>query len=497
MQQPFIFLDQGDGWESLWNHLDDVTSLADFTIRWGIDQLGDQPDPSVMTITLRDRTGRLAGNVRKLAGARIIAQISRQPTYRDMEFLRKPYASVDAKMSEFHQLFKPTSPESATSTAITIFDGIFTSGGTIERVGDEWNLKLTASSRMVLWKRLQKQGPTSSAANLEGFHWVGTPSQRLGEITKRAADAGAPALDVSGFTLPGMVAPISTDDFPSILDLLHRLFATDEQMPMWNETPSGAASVIKGFPTARPVSVNMASDGSITVTDRGVDREALPASKVVIDDSKLTIPDPVTQIVVNTKRVKRDNDGKLSVDEAEIDFTSSALPQNLKAVQKSLTIDSDVVSVDESGGILAGRAWSPSDNERAVRSREIDQINGLIQPESLTFDSRWLDPAVFPELFISAPSGAQIILGGIFQNLATSENVPLAVGAFTTIGGTISFHWEGKTPVIEHQVTPVSLPRYPREAVFGELSNLSIAWADIADLPLTIFGIINQFTQGA
>ena len=50
-----------------------------FSIQWGTDDLAEQPEPSVMSFTLRDRTGWLTGRALTLAGARVLVQISEQP----------------------------------------------------------------------------------------------------------------------------------------------------------------------------------------------------------------------------------------------------------------------------------------------------------------------------------------------------------------------------------------------------------------------------------
>lgn len=75
-----MFLDWGDGWKSVNDHAEDVAALAGFSIQWGTDDLAEQPEPSVMSFTLRDRTGWLTGRALTLAGARVLVQISEQPT---------------------------------------------------------------------------------------------------------------------------------------------------------------------------------------------------------------------------------------------------------------------------------------------------------------------------------------------------------------------------------------------------------------------------------
>lgn len=80
-QQCFMFLDWGDGWVAVNDHDNDVAALDGFSIQWGTDGIDQQPEPSVMTFRLRDSTGWLTGRALALAGARVLVQISAQPTW--------------------------------------------------------------------------------------------------------------------------------------------------------------------------------------------------------------------------------------------------------------------------------------------------------------------------------------------------------------------------------------------------------------------------------
>lgn len=489
MQQPFMFIDYGDGWKNVNSHLDSVAAVSSFTINWGVDKLGDQPDPAVMSFTLRDSTGALAGNSITLAGARIIVQISREPLYSDMPAVT--YASLTCLMKDYHSTYRPRVPSKTDSRGITIFDGIIATGGSVEKTATAWLVRLSASSRMILYKRSQSLGNTSAAAKYNGLHWVGTPAQRLAEIKKRIIQANAPELDTSGFTLPSAVASYEASTFPTLLDLLHRLYASHEHLPMWCEYPHRDSSIIKAFPTMRPVAISMQSDGSLSLLDRGEKVTAIDAADVIIDDQKLTLPDPTTQIVVKTKRAAFE-DNKLNFDDVDVTFSSATIPKNLTVVQSSLTIDSDVVSVDNANGQLDGRAWAPSENERSVRSRDIEQINTRLQPEKLIFDSRKIDAAERPDLFMSAPSHAYLIANSIYQTLASHDGYPLAIAPFMIIGGTISFRFVRGDPVIFHEATPISLPRYPLEPSYADMGTLAISYKELT-VPCSIFSIINQY----
>ena len=79
-QQPFMYLDTGDGWKPVNDHRQDIAALDDFTITWGADEPVSQPDPAVLTFDLIDRAGDLAGKAVTLSGSRALVQLSAEPT---------------------------------------------------------------------------------------------------------------------------------------------------------------------------------------------------------------------------------------------------------------------------------------------------------------------------------------------------------------------------------------------------------------------------------
>ena len=81
MQQCFMFIDTGNGsgWTPVNDSTKDIAALDSFVIDWGSDGIDEQPEPAVMSFTLRDRTGRLAGQALTLAGMKVIVQFSDQP----------------------------------------------------------------------------------------------------------------------------------------------------------------------------------------------------------------------------------------------------------------------------------------------------------------------------------------------------------------------------------------------------------------------------------
>ena len=85
MQQCFMFIDTGSGWTPVNDSAKDIAALDSFTIGWGSDGIDEQPEPAVMTFTMRDKTGRLAGQALTLAGMKVIVQFSDQPRWQDLQ----------------------------------------------------------------------------------------------------------------------------------------------------------------------------------------------------------------------------------------------------------------------------------------------------------------------------------------------------------------------------------------------------------------------------
>ena len=162
-QQCFMFLDWGDGWVAVNDHDNDVAALDGFSIQWGTDGIDQQPDPSVMTFRLRDSTGWLTGRALTLAGARVLVQISAQPTWGMLRDDMGAWSAQRMRLDAMHQAYTPGNPSGKSSTATTLFDGLVQNGGETRPHGDGWLLELSASSRMILWKRMQKQSRPTHA----------------------------------------------------------------------------------------------------------------------------------------------------------------------------------------------------------------------------------------------------------------------------------------------------------------------------------------------
>lgn len=496
MQQPFMFIDFGSGWKPVNSHTGSVAALASFTIRWGASEIGKQPDPSVLSFSLRDRAGVIAGRAATLAGSRVLVQISGQPTWDDMWGVAT-WRTMKVPLGDLHQTYSPPLPDDPASSATTIFDGIISTGGDA-KPGDNssWAISLSATSRMVLWKRMQAQGPTALLPKYAGLHWVGTPSERLAELNRRARTSGAPEVDTAGLTLPPNVAPYASDSYPSQLDLLRRLFATSPSMPLWCEYPDRASSHIGYMPLASQVVIGAATDGGLYTLDKLGIKRAMLTGGMIRGDGALTIPAPTTQVSINGRSVST-SEGKLSFSDADTDLGDlGRLPTQLKVTQSSLTLESDVISDDQSGGLWTdGHPWSPSQQDREHAADWLFAINMRLVPKSVSVDSRHIDPAKRPELYISAPSGAFVIARTAFSRLTCDDGRPAASGAWTTIGGTIRFSWHGDEPVLEHDLTLAPLPPdTTRHTVWADMGAWPVAW-DTASMTLAELSTITTFDQ--
>lgn len=500
MQIAYMFIDWGAGWTPLNDHTRDVAALDSLSIRWGTDDITEQTEPSVMNFTLHDRTGWLTGRALTLAGAQIVLQVSGQPTWGMLRTDQGTWAQQTGTLGRLHQTYTPPVPDSPQSTAVTLFHGIVSTGGeaTPHRAGG-WKLALSASSRMILWKRMQSDGPTSSDARYTGLHWVGTGGERLAELNKRAQTASAPTADPAGLTPVAAPAPYA-DDNPSQLDLLHRLFAHLSDWPIWYEYPDRDTSRISCMTFGSPVIVGITDTGRLTVaSDTGETFDGLDAADIITDDGNtLSIPEPYTQITLHGKRAKANN-GALQFDPADTTLSDrNLLPANLTATQKSITIDTDAVTSDESGGVWSrggGAIWQPDDTDRTQIATLLETIDRRLRPETVIFDGRKLDPAVHPRLYITASSGPLVIQGMLSSNLAGDDGKPATGGPWASIGGTLTYQWSNNQPLLHNEVTLWPLPTVAATATtWASMGAWPATWRQCA-LTLAELSLITRYQQ--
>lgn len=495
MQQCFMFIDTGNGWTPVNDSAKDIAALDSFVIDWGSDGIDEQPEPAVMSFTLRDRTGRLAGQALTLTGMKVIVQFSNQPRWMDLTPAMGGWRDLRIPIDSLHKTYSPDSPDSPSET---MFAGSVSTGGSIEPASDGgWLLKLSATSRMAVWKRLQSQGPTDTAAKWNGAHWIGTPSARLAEMNRRASAQGAPEAKLDGLALPSSVAPYTSSDHPSQLDLLHRL-TVGPRLPQWHEVYDGATSTLRPLFLADPIAVHLSTDGRLTVLTDGETRYALSAADIEAS-TDLSITEPLTQVVINAKRVKSDN-GKLSFDDVEITMgDQDRLPSQLTAMQKSLTVDSDMLAVDDSGGVWnSGGTSNVSDTDRVNIAQWLESHDLRMVPETVTFNSTRIDPARRPWLYKASPSGPFIIVKAKASALTGSDGRPSFTGPITTIGGTLSYRWCNGKPTLTQEATLAALrPLLTERIIWADLPTLSWQQLDLHICDLSMIQVIDTSSPTA
>lgn len=455
MRQIFMYLKQSQqtSWQPLNDSTKDVAALTNFTIDWGTDSAFEQPDPAVLSGTLRDKSGNLAGRAATLAGARIIVQLSRQIDYSMLVSLGSmTYSQADVPLDRLHYRIQPTVPGTPSNGDVTIFDGIISSGTSITRKNNAWRLKIKAVSRMVLWRRLADNGPSS----IQGYHWTGTPAERLKELNARAAKAGAPQVDASSVDLPPSVAPYETNSHPSQLELLQRLYGHSLSLPIWGEYPNGASTVIKPYRIADTAVIWMDSNGNRGTIVGNDKRQALPASKIP-DISTLEMPAPRAGLTISAHTAHLDNN-KLQVEDSTISIADTSKTGDPTAAGNWITIDSDTCTANSAAGKVPGAAYMVSESERASVRYTLKEFNRRTSYQ-LTIDSNHIDPEQYPELYETRPSGPEIIQGSIYGRLIDDELTPITLNAFTTIGGTLSYELRDNTPMLTHELHTTALPR--------------------------------------
>lgn len=345
MQRAYMFIDlhDGQGLRGVTDHTRDIAALDSFSIDWGTDSIDRQPDPAVMTFRLLDRTGRLAGRAARLAGATVVVQITPEPSY-DLLDVGEYDAQGERRLSDLAACYEPATPDDPSSVNHTIFIGIVTTGGEIDHVRDTtWRLTLSATSQMVLWKRAQDMGPTSTRPELAGYHWAVSAGQRDIELNGRASARGMPGADFSGLVQPDGVRAYSMDEYPSMLDLLHREFATDPRIPLWYDGYDRNWTWIRAALPAEVASLIL--DGAMRRHCRAGEKEHVALDGHAIRaDRRFTLPEPYTQLVIATHGASISNDGVVQYDDTQVVMGARGLPAGLMATQKSLTLDSDVLT---------------------------------------------------------------------------------------------------------------------------------------------------------
>lgn len=452
MQLPYMYLKLSDGWHDITASNQTICSLAKWSIEWGTDSLAQQPEPSVLSFTIRDRTGTLAGKAVELVQAQVILYLSSPPTWSDIASFGS-WEEQTATLETLHKAYRPIDTSQIDPLQPCLFAGVISNGGKVTQYGDEWGISLSATSQLVLWKRLQSAGPTSNAAKHAGRHWVGTPSSRLAEMNARAAAIGAPVTQ-GQVDLPPAVSSYTTDEYPSQYELLSRL--TAHNLVTWYEHPRFGKRILEPFNPLQQANITAHADGSIEVQRDNLACYTLDASEI-ISGNTLEINTPVTQFAITAKTAKADN-SVLTYDAAQVTLTATdTLPANLLTQQSSITLDSDAVAVDNSGGLLAANVWQPSTFMRQTSATLLSAITLRYRPSEIVIDANYIEPANYAELYRCNPS-AIAVTSNRFSHLYGSDGLPAFSRVWAVIGGVLSFRWHGDTPYLRHNLHVISVP---------------------------------------
>lgn len=503
MRQPLLFMDLGDGWKNLTGHEGSVCSLADFSIEWGTDTDGEQPDVDVLGYTLMDRTGGLAGNATVLAGALVWIQLSRMPVWSDVNtpgtWEEQP---DDLTWDLLHLTVTPDLTAGPDPSALTMFKGRIATGGTVTQLDDGgYRISLTANSLLTLAKRTTTQGPTSTDTKFAGYHWTGTTSSRIDVIQQRLEALGCPVFDQSSAAwlkshAPSGLAAYDSDSYPELLTIIHNLASSSPLMPMVYEAHEHGGDTLRVVPMGEQANITMHGDGSLTVYGGGMTKPVIQGEDIQIDAAELSIPDPVSGITLNGYKVGWDaNDNRYTFQDEQQSYTSMGLmPANLAGNAKTISIDSDAVISDETDGRWTRGVYQPTQADRQSRAQWLSAQTMRLRPQELTVDSRDMDIDTYEQAFMptAIPFG---FIRNRYTKLVADDGTPATSGAWMGIGGEITFKWQGKIPVIRNQITLSPLPMTPSTiSTWDDLAPINLPWTAI-EFTWGEFSQITYFTE--
>lgn len=395
----------------------DLCALAGASVQWGTEEIGTQPEPSVLTFTLRDHVGDLARDPVQLTGRRV------------------------------RLWFDPGH--------IVVFNGIIASGVTVKPLCDGWRIECTATSLMVLWKRLRDEGPTSDLAAgtiRDLLHWNVTPTERVAEMNRRAQAIGAPTiLDVMPFGISSRncIRPQLKGEYPSQLTLLHTSFM-DYSLPMWYEHPDD--NTLRALRVGKGALVCLDARGEACVYVQA-DRKAYLTvqAKHVRSGREFRLLPPYTGVLFKFKKMKtegrRNEDDTIewdaAVSDVEVNVRSTTLPQAIQDNVKNLVVDSDLLCGHTASAPEDYTTWTPYTADETELESLIDNIATRLTPVGVAIDAeQW--PQTRPSI---------IMFDG--------TNLPLDVtGPYAIIGGTLTIDARDGDVRISHDVTmtPVASP---------------------------------------
>lgn len=500
-----LYMDRGKGWECLTSHENDQAALESLSIDWGVDSIGDQPDAPVLRFTVRDRTGDLAGDVLYLAGAKVWLQKTDAVPWQRFDIAGQ-WRQVDSSVSwdELADLKPPTIPPTPDSSLETIFYGRVTVGGEVTQRKSDWLVSLYASGMSVLTQRQAKQGPEQSGT-LAGHHWPVDPVERLDELQTRLASLGVPfdaaALAWLRRNLPPALAPYGDDSHPDLITLVRNLASSSPDWPLvYEASEQGRAApgvMTVGLPGS-PAYVAMLPDGSIATSWQGHVTGSIRAELVMVDDTTLALPDPVTQVTLKGKRVTWDDDKQaFGFEDSELTFSDRGLvPDNLTESQKSVSVESDAVIRDDTGGHWTAGVYAASDSDRLQRAAAILANSTRLRPQSLLVESRKVDDAEHASQFHPWVGLPLTFIHNRYTPLVARDGTPATAGAWLPIGGTLTYQHKAGEATWSNELVLHPLPRDPtlQPLRWMDLKPLTCKWERLPEMTWAEWAQIDLIT---
>jgi len=421
---PHLEINVNGAWRDLTSHAD-LCALAGASVQWGTSEVGRQPDPSVMTFTLRDLRGELAANPTWLTG-------------RGVRLWFGPGHTV-------------------------VFNGLIAAGLTVKPLRDGWQIQCTATSLMVLWKRLRDEGPTSDLSNnIKGLlHWNVTPADRVAEMNRRATAIGAPTIvdDMPfGISSRNCIMPQLKGEYPSQLTLLHDSFM-DYSLPLWYEHPDDNSLRALRVGAGALVCLDARATACVYVMSEGKAYKPLDAAYARSAREFQLLP-PYTGVTVKFKTMRTEgrrnqNDTvefTASVSDVEVNVKSDTLPQEIRDNVKNLVVDSDLLYGHSASAPIDYTTWSPFTADETALKTLIDNIATRLTPSGITLDADDMPESLQPKYMQPRPLAAIMF---------ADTKLPFdAIGPYAMIGGTLSIDARHERIHVRHDITltPISTP---------------------------------------
>lgn len=502
-----LYLDRGNGWECLTPHENDQAALESLSIDWDVDSIRDQPDAPVLRFTIRDRTGDLAGDVLYLAGAKVWLQKTDAVSWQRFDVSGQwQQVAESVSWAELADLKPPAIPPAPDSGLESVFYGRITVGGEVtqRKTKNDWLVSLYALGMSVLTRRQTAQGPEQSGA-LAGYHWPASPAERLDVLQGRLAALGVPFDDMSlawlRRHLPPALAPYGDDSHPDLITLVCNLASSSPDWPLVYEAYEQGRNT-PGVMTVRllgsPAYVAMLPDGTLATSWQGYVTGSVRAELVMVDDTTLALPDPITQVTLKGRKVTWDAEkSAFGFEDSELTFSARGLvPDNLTESQKSVSVESDAVIRDDSGGHWTAGVYAASDSDRLQRAAVILANSTRLRPQSLRVESRKVDDVEHAAQFHPWAGLPLTFVHNRYTPLVARDGTPATAGAWLPIGGTLTYQHRAGEATWTNELDLHPLPRDPTLAPLRwiDLKPLTCKWERLPEMTWSEWGQIDLIT---